>query len=532
MEQHPTDAVHDLRALTERAAALWPDKTGLTFDETDERLSFRDIDRRSNAIGNALRALGVASGDRVAIMLRNRPEFPLTWLGCAKIGAISVPINVFYKSVDAGYLLTHSEARAIVTSDEFVPLIDSIEDPRLRLAHIILVDGDGGGKARDLRELLVAAADSPPPVTVVPEQLVNIQYTSGTAGRPKGCMLSHNMWMYTAQLVAREAPGLSDSDVIITSQPYYYGDAPWNTATALLSGAELVVLDRFHPSSFWQKVRSYRVTWFYCLGVMPVLLMKMPCDPDERDHQLRSVYCSGIPTKLHRAIEERWGVPWYDIYGMTEFGFASCEQPAEYDRFVGTACIGRATTGRELRVVGEGDRLVPRGEVGQLLVRGPGLMDGYHRNPEATATTFANGWVHTGDLVRMDEDGRLFFVGRQKDMIRRSGENISTAEVEEVIGLHPGVRMAACVPVPDEIRGEEVKAYVVLEDDIETDAVPPADLIGFCAERLAYFKVPRYWTFREDLPRTPSERVMKEVLVAGETDRRAGACDRTDEVWR
>ena len=167
-----------------------------------------------------------------------------------------------------------------------------------------------------------------------------------------------------------------------------------------------------------------------------------------------------------------------------------------------------------------------------MVFRGSGIMDGYFKDPEATSRIFRDGWLHTGDLARMDERGRLYYVGRRKDMIRRSGENISAAEVEETIAAHPAVRMAACVPVPDELRGEEVKAYVVLQPGAAPEEAAPPSLASFCEARLAYFKIPRYWTYRDDLPRTASERVRKDVLLSEQDDLRSGAYDRIDDVWR
>jgi len=263
--------------------------------------------------------------------------------------------------------------------------------------------------------------------------------------------------------------------------------------------------------------------------VMPTLLMKMPVDAHERDHALRMVTCSAIPPGLHAALEERFGVPWYELYGMTEIGMGTMEDPDEHLQFRGQAYIGRPPAMREARVVDEEGRPVPRGEPGELVFRGPGIMDGYFRKPEANAEVFRDGWFHTGDRVRMDVAGRVFYLGRTKDMIRRSGENISAAEVEEVIASHPAVRLAACLPVPDELRGEEVKAYVVPNPGAEAT---PQELAAWCEERLAYFKIPRYWTFRDDLPRTPSERVAKGELKAEAEDLRTGAWDRVEDLWR
>ena len=301
---------------------------------------------------------------------------------------------------------------------------------------------------------------------------------------------------------------------------------------ALLSGSTLVVLDRFHPSTFWRKVRDHRVTWFYCLGVMPKLMLNTPPSPLDRDHFVRRVVCSAIPRTDHAAIEARWGVPWYEAFGMTESGLDIAVELADHDETVGTGCIGTPMPGREVRVVDAQDRPVPAGMPGELVLRGVGLMDGYYRNPSATAGAFRNGWLHTGDVVRCDERGRFHYVSRMKDMIRRSGENIAAAEVEEVIMRHPGVRLAAVLAVEDELRGEEAMAYVVPGDGVSQEDVNPQTLSDFCADRLARFKVPRYWKLRDDLPRTPSERIRKEALREERTDPKVGAWDRVEGRWR
>ncbi len=523
-----------LKDLTAGAARRWPDKIGLVVDETGERLTFREIEARSNAMANVLIALGVRPGDRVAVMLRNVAAFPLAWLAIAKAGAATVPLNVFYKSADAGYLLADSGARILLTATEFLPVIAALDRSALALEKVVVTDSlEHDDDVLALDALLADAATSDPGVPVWREMLVSIQYTSGTTGKPKGCMLSHDVWLWSVRALAEGFPGFRHDEVLLTAQPYYYMDPSWNFAAALMVGGTLVMLDRFHPTTLWSKIQEHGATFFYCLGVMPVLLMKTPVRADERRHRLRAITCSAIPPGMHAALEERFGVAWYELYGMTEFGLGTIEDPAEHDEFRGRACIGRSPAGREIRVVGADGRPLPRGEEGTLVLRGCGIMDGYFNKPEETAKVFRDGWFHTGDLVRMDEAGRVFYVGRTKDMIRRSGENISAAEVEEVIASHPAVELAACIAVPDELRGEEVKAYVVLRVGLAGDAAPTAqELAAWCGERLAYFKVPRYWTFRDGLPRTPSERVAKGELKTEVDDLRLGAYDRADELWR
>ncbi|MEV6239103.1 AMP-binding protein [Lentzea sp. NPDC051838] len=447
------------------AAVRWPDRTAWTFDPGGS-FTFAEIDRLSSGYAQALRDKGIRAGDRVAIMLRNVPEFPLVWFALIKLGATAVPINVKYRSVDADHVLRTSEAVAVVSTAEFQPLLDG------RAVHLV-------EELEPVEGFVQGVVGGP----------VSLQFTSGTTGKPKACVLSQEYWLTLGRSLVDEFPHLSSNDVMLTAQPFHYIDPQWNVVAALLAGAHLVVLDGFHPSTFWAKVREHRVTYFYCLGAMPALLLRMPPDRADRDHRVRAVQASAIPPALHAELEERWGVGWYEAFGMTETGADLRITAEDHDRFVGTGCLGKPAGHREAKIVD-----------GELWLRGPGMMDGYLGLP----SPFADGWFRTGDLARV-EDGRFYHLGRTKDMIRRSGENVAAHEVEEVLMSHPAVRLAAVLGVPDEIRGEEVKAFVV-------GTVSSDELADWCAERLAAFKVPRFWEFREDLPRTPSERVAKELL--------------------
>ncbi len=490
----------DVATLLRRAAGLWPDRTAWTFDQTGESLTFGQVAARSAGLARTLAGLGVGRRDRVAVLLPNVPEFPLLWLALARLGAVMVPVNVNYRAHDAGHVLTDSGAKLLVTTRAYDAVTGGLGVPR----HYL---GD------------------PVPETEVtldrvrPEDLLNIQYTSGTTGLPKGCLLPHRYWTVLADSMVTAFPRLDERDTMLTCQPFYYIDPQWNVLAGLRSGAHLVVLDRFHPSSFWAKAREYRVTYFYCLGLMPALLLRMPPSPLDREHDVRAIQCSAIPATLHRELEERWGVPWHEAFGMTETGADLRVEPEDHDETVGTGCVGRPLPHRDVRIVDAAGEPVDRGVTGEITLRGIGMMDGYLGHEEATAQAFRRGWFHTGDLGRMDDAGRVYYAGRLKDMIRRSGENISAAEVEEVLLQHPAVRAAALVPVLDELRGEEAKAYVATDG-----TVTAPELAAFCSERLAYFKVPRFWELRGELPMTPSARVAKGELprdVAGAYDRGA-----------
>lgn len=481
------------------AARRWGARTAWRFDETGARLSFAELDRRSSAMAVGLREAGVEPGDRVAVMLRNVPEFPLLWLASAKLGAALVPLNVHYREQDARHVLARSGAVLAVTAPEFEPLLESLRTQLPALRAVRGADSLEAG-AGDLEW------------EALPESACNVQYTSGTTGSPKGCVLSNTYWVTIARHLLAEFPRLTSEDVLLTAQPFHYVDPQWNVIGALAAGAELVVLDRFHPSTFWAKVREHRVTLFYCLGMMPTLLLRQPESESDLDHDVRAIICSAIPAESHAELERRWGVAWYESFGMTESGADIGVSPEDHDELVGSGAIGRPYGHREARVFDADGNQVPRGETGELVLRGTGMMDGYFEDPEATAAVFRHGWLHTGDLVRMDERGRIHYLGRKKDMIRRSGENIAAAEVEEALRAHPAVAVCAVLPRPDALRGEEVEAFLVLAEGYELADAPPEVLAEHCARRLAYFKVPRFWAYREHLPSTPSERVAKARL--------------------
>lgn len=462
----------DLVAVLTRAAQEWPSRTAWTFDP-GRSYTFAEVDELSSGLAGALQQRGIRAGDRVAVLLDNQVEFPLTWFALVKLGAAMVPVNPRYRAVDATHLLTSSGAVAVVTNARLAPLV---AETGLSLP------------AYDVATLEHVAHFEP--VVAQDTRVVNVQYTSGTTGSPKGCLLDHTYWLTLATSMVEEFPRLSGEDVMLTAQPFSYIDPQWNVVSALLAGAHLVVLDGFHPSTFWAKVREHRVTYFYCLGAMPTLLLRMPPDPDDRHHQVRVVEVSGMPPALQAELEERWGIGWHEAFGMTETGADLRVTDLDHDELVGTGCLGLPAGHREVRIVD-----------GELWLRGPGMMQGYDGLPDP----FVDGWFRTGDLARLDDQGRVYLVGRLKDMIRRSGENIAAHEVESVLMSHPEVRLAAVLGVPDEIRGEEVKAFIV--GDVSTD-----ELTAYCSQRLASFKVPSVWEFRDDLPRTASERVAKEQL--------------------
>lgn len=507
-------APRTLPEAVRRAAHLWPDRTAWIFDLRDGpeagasgSLTFAQISEASDRIAHHLRAHGVRPGDRVAVLVHNRPEAALIWLALARLGATSVPLNTKLRREDAGWILAKSRARALISTPALIASLAPVDIPVIDVATFASAPEDA----------------DPLPDVHDPDDIVNVQFTSGTTGHPKGCLLSHRYWLHLATSLVDGFPHLTPDDRMLTAQAMSYMDPQWNLAASLVSGASLVVLDGFHPSSFWDRVREREVTYFYCLAAMPVLMLTTAPGPSDRDHRVRVIQCSAIPPARHAELEARWGTPWFEVFGMTETGGDIHVTDVEHDALVGSGAIGVAKPGREARIADTDGAEVPVGAIGELLLRGPGMMSGYDDEPEATAQVFRGGWLHTGDLARRDESGVITLVGRLKEVVRRSGENVAAREVEDTLLSHSAVRMAAVVGVPDEIRGEEVKAYLVLTDDRDAEQAA-LELLPFCAERIARFKVPRYWEVRADLPRTPSERVAKPDLVPGRTwDAEAGA---------
>ncbi|WP_203046691.1 AMP-binding protein [Pimelobacter simplex] len=467
--------------------------------------TFAEIDTWTSRLAHRLIEVdGVRPGDRVALMLPNVVHWPVVWLAVLKAGAVAVPVNCAYRRADLAFVLGDSGARVVFTDGERAGLVAEVVATEPELAGVRVVDVSDDGS-----EPFPGTA---PAVPVTATTLANLQYTSGTTGFPKACMLTHGYWARLGWICAA-ATGLGEDDVLLTAQPFSYMDPQWNTALALTTGAPLVVLPRFSASTFMADVRRHRATFCYVLGSMPTLLFKQPATGEDRDNDLRMVLCSGIPVALHAALEERWGAPWREVYGMTESGI-DLFSPVDDAAAVGSGSLGRPVPTKQVRVVDAAGEDVADGEPGELAISGRPMMEGYWNRPDATAQVLRDGWLHTGDLVVRRADGGIELVGRLKDMVRRGGENVACVEVEAALERDDRVVAAAVVPEPDDVLGEEVKAFIQLADGVPEDRGTAERILEGAGAQLARFKVPRYVEFVADLPRTPSERVAKPALKA------------------
>jgi crotonobetaine/carnitine-CoA ligase len=502
-----------LAEACDMAAARWGERVALLIDAPREQLSFADLARQSRGLAALLRMMDIEPGDAVAVMLPNIAAYPLCWIALVRLGARIVPINKTSRQADAAHILRHSGAKLLITDAERALMASAMDG----VPPILAVESDA---------FRTACASSPEGRAAgTSATITSIQYTSGTTGFPKGCLLSNSYWLTLARQFTQGSPFLTSDDVLLTAQPFSYIDPHWNFVVSLLAGAKLVVLDGFHPSRFAAKIVEHGVTFFYCLGAMPTLLLAIEPSGYDRAHKVRQVRCSAIPARRHAELEARFGVPWIEAYGTTEAGGVLAMSEADSVRHVGSGSMGTPLPGREVRLLGPDGSLIDGPGEGELLVRGCGMMDAYFGDPVASDAAFYAGWYRTGDLVRVDDGGHHYFVGRSRDMVRRGGENIAAVEVEQLLETHPSVRLSAVVAVKDDLRGEEVKVFLTPREGDSAALDIPA-LVTFARERLAPFKVPRYWVPVSSLPSTPSERVAKHQL-----DRNPQGYDRARQLW-
>ncbi|GGC87358.1 AMP-binding protein [Chelatococcus reniformis] len=456
-------------------------------------------------IAAALQGLGVKHGDRVLCWLPNGIEQLQIWFGLNYLGAVFVPINLAYKGRILEHVIQNSDAALIVAHRDLAPRLAGIELHRLARAVVL------GGEAElppALKALSAKALDGDPatvePADVAPWDTQMIIYTSGTTGPSKGVLTSY---IQTHAMTVEALWFIDGDDRELIALPLFHVGGASLTYGMLARGGSVAIVDAFDTRAFWRVVRENRATVCTLLGVMTPFLLKEPESPADRDHTLRKVLMVPLSEDAS-AFASRFGSDVYTGFNMTE---VSTPLVSERNPKVKGTC-GRPRPGVDVRLVDENDCEVAPGIVGELIVRTarPWAMNhGYNKNPEATSRAWRNGWFHTGDAFRRDEEGNFFFVDRMKDAIRRRGENISSFEVEAELCAHPAIREAAAVAVANEYSEDEVLAVVSLADGQTLD---PAELIAFLIPRMAHFMVPRYIRVMEALPRTPTQKVEKYLL--------------------
>ncbi len=520
-----------------------PDKVFVEI--AGQSITYRQFQDRVFQAAGMFRGLGIAHGDRVCLFLTNCPEFIYCWFALSCIGAIAVPVNTAYKRDETAYILNNAEASIMVAHCSLIEVAEAAAQLAPSLRHRLLVErpqpgdissdvsGDssvGLPDAPGWDDFSASLAQAEPLVNlpkVSPLDLSMLVYTSGTTGNPKGVQVTHQMYVAAGQGFAHWTQATSE-DRFFTCLPYFHANVQYySTMGALAAGATLVVADRFSASRFWEQVRQADATVVNFIGMMMPVLAKQAQSPSDRQNRVRLFYGSpALEPEFLRAFQERFGTDIIVGFGMTETCYGTIERIGDARRPMSSGLPRQhpdPSFTNEIRIADDAGNPVSVGAVGEITIRNPATMLGYWRNEEQTQLALRDGWLFTGDLGWLDQDGFLYFVDRKKDVIRRRGENISSQEVEDVIKRHPQVLDCAVIAVPSELGEDEVKAYVVPRPGSSVD---PAELVLWCAEHLAYFKVPRYLELREDFPRTPSLRVRKDILRQERDDLISGCFDR------
>ena len=489
------------------------------YHQDGYEIDYASAGRAVGALCDIYRSKGYGHGHRVAMLLDNRPEHFLHKLALNGLGVSCVPINPDYRPSEIAYLLDSSKADlAIVSPDR----LDQLMAGRSAAAHkppVTLFDAlaEAPAPRRPMRAGPVSASSE-----------ASILYTSGTTGRPKGCILSHGYEIASGRWYATRghlAAFRADGERLYNPLPVYHVNSSVVSFQAILqTGSCQIQPDRFHPDRWWDEVRQTRATIVHYLGVIVPLLLGRPQTPDDRNHSVRFAIGAGVEPQLHALFEARFGFPLIEVWGMTEMVRVLLDNVEP--RPVGTRSFGRPVPGIEVRVVDDEDRDVATGSPGELVIRHSqatprrDFFSGYLDDDQATAQAWRSGWFHTGDTVRQDPDGTLHFVDRKKNIIRRSGENIAAAEIEAVLQAHPLVKQVAVLAVPDEIREEEVFASIVLHDAVPDTSETADRLFDHCFAELAYFKAPGWIQFVATLPTTGTQKIQKHQIFPQGTDPR------------
>jgi carnitine-CoA ligase len=491
-----------LEELIRRRVAEHPDATWLKWKDTE--VSWRDVLSNSLRAANGLLELGVRPGERVAILMSNRPEFLWAHLGIVFIGAQSVPVNISQRGATLQHILADSEAVAAILQDDLREPLLAVREGCPELRRMVVVDGPPGGGIDWDFDRLMSAPDAEPQVELSePTGGVGMLYTSGTSGPPKGVVATHND--FSPLVVLLGASGVKPGDTMYTPLPLFHGNALMSSAIgSMMLDARFALGERFSASRFWDECRRYNAVQFNSLGGMISILLKQPPRRDDADNPVRTVLSAGCPADRWEEFERRFGVRIIEWFGMIDSpGFLMNDQGK-----VGS--MGKPIAGGEFRVVDDDDHPLPPNRVGELVFRHPkGRMTYYHRMPDATDQAYRGGWFHSGDLAEYDDEGFFYYRGRKKESMRRLGENISAWEIENVVNEHPAVLESAACAVQSELGEDEVKVCIVPQPGMPPT---PEEIVDFCGGKMAYYAIPRYVEFVEVLPKSETQRIQYGIL--------------------
>ena len=496
--------------LIEEKARKYGDRVFLLYE--DKEFTFRQMDENANRMANFLLSLGAGKGKGVAIIMGNSPQYLDVYIGSQKIGMYSIPINTSLRGDSLLYILNHSDAEFVVIDEDFLDVFKKIGD-KIEKRKTVIVNRSASAGASSMPEGMLSLSDayakSPqkPNIKYDKKDICFILYTSGTTGLPKGVMYRYGKT--TVKLLSIPACALyKKSDILYTCLPLFHGNALWLCLTqAMHRGCKVVLGRKFSASRFWDEIRKYKVTEFNTIGAMIPILMKQPPKENDSDNCVRFTVSAACPVDDWEKFEKRFGIKIYEAYGSIDGGGKSIMN-------IGNApvgSIGRPAPNTVFRLVDNEGNDVPDGTPGQLIFESKGERKSveYFKNEKASNDKLHNGWIYTGDLVKRDKNGYLYFVGRNAEFMRIKGENVSAYEVEHAIQKHPSVVEAAVYAVPSELAEDEIMTCISL---VEGHTLKEADLIDFLKEDLAKFAVPRFVKIVKEFPKTETQRIIKKEL--------------------
>jgi len=501
----------NLKLMLEETVRRYGRKTAIALG--DRRLSYAELDKASNKIANALIKMGISKGDRVAMLLPNSLEFVIIYFGIVKAGGIAVPLDTRYKVGELASLFGDCQPKVLVAESPFLePLVPALPSFKY-IEHVIDINSKYEGQFLSYREIIATASSNRVEVGLEPEDIATISYTGGPTNRPRGVMLSHRS-LVTEAIMSGDGFQQTDKDVVMLfALPLLH---MFGLAAVLLAsvykGSTVVIVPGtgLSISSFMEAIEREKGTIF--LGVPYIFALAV--DLAEKEgikndlSSLRLCGSGGAPLSIDiiQRFKQHYGFTLLNLWGQTEAVSQVTCQPIDGTEKLGS--VGKPLPGWEVKIVDDNNKELPPNQPGEIIVRGP-IMNGYYRNPRATAEMIKNGWLYTDDIGKLDRDGNLFILGRKKEMIIVKGQNIYPSDIEDVLYTHPKVAETAVVGIPDELRGEEVRAVISLK---EGEVATEQEIKRFCLERIANYKVPKQVIFLDSLPKTATGKISKEDL--------------------